>query len=112
MPFIIVSCALVSVAVGPFLDSEHHLACATKSSASSRTPSMSSSLPFRRPPMPAWIHKTHPEYAHVINSGSPAADPSAAERSAEYETLRCRPAGTGFTGPDYSMYGQDMGLFG
>ena len=25
-------------------------------------------------------------YTHVINSGSPAADPSAAKRSAEYET--------------------------
>jgi len=51
-------------------------------------------------------------YTHVINSGSPAADPSAAERSAEYETLRCRPAGTGFAGPDYSMYAHDMSLLG
>src|SRR6266446_7328295 len=49
-------------------------------------------------------------YTHVINSGAPAADPSAAERSAEYETLRCRPAGTGFAGPDYSMYAHDMRL--
>jgi hypothetical protein len=49
---------------------------------------------------------------HVINSGSPAADPSAAERSAESETLRCRPAGAGFAGPDYSMYAHDMSLLG
>ena len=52
-------------------------------------------------------------YTHVINSGlAPAADPSAAEQSAEYETLRCRPAGTGFAGPDYSMYAHDMSLLG
>ena len=51
-------------------------------------------------------------YTHVINSGSPAADPSAAERSAEYETLRCRPPGAGFAGPDYSMYAHDMSLLG
>jgi hypothetical protein len=38
---------------------------------------MGSSLPFRRPPMPAWIHKNTPcnMYTHVIDSGSPAGGP-------------------------------------
>src|SRR6266850_42732 len=89
MAFIIVSCALVSLAVGPFFprfgaspgvrdedlciipDTIDQLLIALQTSTDARLDSI----------------KNTPSnmYTHVINSGSPTADPSAAERSAEYE---------------------------